>query len=122
VSAAGQHRGQGHRSDQPDRPTQAPDDLDGHHLGGDHRAERVSAGGEQHQQGQRCPGIGQEQRVDGGGDVVPADREGAGHQLAEGGRWVGAPQLEHQRGLGHGHVVEHAQAAKDDARQQQPAK
>jgi hypothetical protein len=54
--------------------------------------------------------------------VVAADREGAGDELGEGGRWVGAPQLEHQRGLGHGHVVEHTEAAKDDARHQQPPK
>jgi hypothetical protein len=107
--------------DQPDRPAQAPDDLDGYRLGRGNCAERIAAGGEQHQQRQRRPGIGQEQRVDGGGDVIAAHREGAGDEPAEAGGRVGPAQLKDQGGLGHGDVVEHPKAADDDAGQQQAA-
>jgi hypothetical protein len=53
--------------------------------------------------------------------VVAADHERAPHQLAEAGAGVGAAQLEHQRGLRHGDVVEHAETAEDDPCQQQAA-
>jgi hypothetical protein len=39
------HGGQGHGGDQPDRPAQGPDHLDGHDLGGGDGAQRVLTGG-----------------------------------------------------------------------------
>jgi hypothetical protein len=117
----GEQGGQGDGGDQANRPAQGPDHLNGHDLGGGDAAKGLAADGEQHQQGQGRPGVGQEQGVHGGRDVVPADREGSSDELTKAGRGVGPPQFEHQRGLGHGDVVQNAEPADDDPGQQQPA-
>src|SRR4029450_8332296 len=95
-------------------------DLDGHDLGGGHRAQRVSPGDEQDQQRQGGARIGQEQGVDGGRDVVATDPQGAPDQGGEADGRVGVVQLVHSRALGHGHVLQHPEAADDDPGQQQP--
>jgi hypothetical protein len=51
----GQDGGEWDRGDQPHRAAQGPDDLDGHELGGGHRAEGILPGDEQDQQRQRRP-------------------------------------------------------------------
>src|SRR4029453_12693407 len=66
------------------------------------------------------PRIGQEQGVHGGRDVVAPHSERPPDQGGQADGRVGLVQFGYQRGLGHGDVVKHPEAADDDPGQQQP--
>jgi hypothetical protein len=77
-------------------------------------AARTPAGREQHQQRERRPGVGEEQRVDHGGDVVASDLHRPPEQGGPGQRAVGVVQREHRRGLADRDVVEHPERGDDE--------
>ena len=67
----------------PIEPTSVADDLLGDELDVDRVEEAELPGAEDQQDGQRRADVGEDERVDGRGDVVAADVERAAVELAE---------------------------------------
>src|SRR6266550_4695983 len=109
------------REQDPDAADERPDDLDRDDLLVDREAERLDLDGKDHEERQGRAEVGEDERVDGGGEVGDPDVHRPTVELSSGHRGADRSELVDRRRLADRDVVQDPEPAEDDGGQEEPA-